>query len=133
MGGFGDYVDRVAEVLQTLEYGDRIEVKWIDACKIDNVPLDKATDNAVFTSYRQTGGYFFAVVKDKLYFREHLIVLLFEQQDNDKNIIVSIPVATITKIDMIKKSAMIKHITNVGRPFLASDKAIYTQDGRVNE
>lgn len=109
----------IPEILENVEMGDIIRVKWLDACKVTNVDEDRISENKVFATYKQHTGAFFAVKLDKLYKQRFLILRCV--QTNGLSTIVSIPIVCIMKIDKYPVTdPTVKHTSEAGSPFLAT-------------
>jgi len=115
--------------LQLLEFGDTIEVKWLDACQVRNVPETLIEHNKVFATYKKKTGQFFSVKADQLYRQRFLILIvdtyLDKRKTSQRHTIVSMPVSTIVKITLIRKSARFKVVSEIGDSYLKSKDLAY--------
>jgi len=109
---FEDLHERAVATLYRLREGDLIEVKWLDACKVTNV---KRLQNKVYATYKKVVGYFWCILNDKLYGQEYLI-LYTEETDFNKRTIVSIPVAVVMNVQVLRRP--VKTVSDAGDPYL---------------
>lgn len=115
-------------VLESIQEGDMIRVKWVDACKVDNVSLEQMEDNRVYATYMQHDGTLQAVKRDKLY-GESFLVLSIGVNSRGRHTIVCIPFGCIKTlerfcIEPLRKGKgtvwgkPVKYVQDVGTPFL---------------
>src|SRR4030043_66934 len=111
-----DYINTVEDTIAELEVGDIIEVKWVDACKVNSIIFNQILENRTFATYKKSLGEFHAIKADKLY--HFKFVVLIQDCHNKRYTIISIPIASITAITILKKTQKLKHVTDIGVPYL---------------
>jgi len=119
--------EKVTEELAKLRKGDVIEVKFIDACRFNNVSRHRITENRVFATYKRVIGEYFTTAIDMMY-GEPFLILIVEQTDSRVDI-VSIPERCVQRIEKLRRNRpTVKDISNVGAPMLSgSDKSRFRQ------
>ena len=106
----------VLEALEMLEFGDVIEVYWLDASMSFFIRQEDITENKVMASYKKQTGDFFAIKTDKLYYKKHLIMTL--ECHNGKYTVFSVPIDCLTRVTILGKNRSYKHVSGVGNVYL---------------
>jgi len=113
-------LDEIWEIIDQLQQGDIIEVKFLDASHTRNV---RKLTNKVIATYKKVLGRYIGVAYDKLYGREFIILSNLET-DAEYIDIYSIPVGCVVRIEIIKPSKTLKETSDVGMPYLAAGKDV---------
>ena len=108
--------DKVKDELQLCKQGDLVEVKFIDACRVNNVVKTKIADNQTFATYKRIVGEYYATFYDQMY-REPFFVIVVEIT-NDKFDVVSIPERNIQRIHRLRRDRKLKKVSGIGQGML---------------
>ena len=122
--------EAVVDELGSVRRGDLVEIKFIDACRFNNVAQKHINENRVYATYKRIVGEYYGTFVDMMY-GEPFFVLIVEET-NGKVDVVSVPERNIQKVARLTHGRMMKEVSDAGTPMLvggAYSKFRQTKDG----
>jgi len=112
---------KVVDELAKLHRGNFVEIKFIDACRFNNVSRRRIQENKVFATYKRIVGEYYGTLMDMTY-GEPFVVLIVEETNGNVDI-VSVPERNIQKVEQLRrKRPTIKDVSDAGTPMLTGSK-----------
>lgn len=113
--------EKVVDELAKVHRSDIIEIKFIDACRFDNISRKRISENRVFATYKRKVGEYYGTLVDMMYGEAYVILIV--GQTNGKVDIVSVPERNIQKVARLRRNApTIKTISHVGDSMLGGSR-----------